>query len=65
MDCIWLVVDRDGHSTLVSELTLVKVDVRLAPSWYKQVMSAWPRYSVGHSKVLGLALQDYIRRHGR
>jgi hypothetical protein len=63
MNCIWLVIDHDGRSMLPSELTLVKVDVRLAPSWYKEKMSEWPKYSVRHSEVLGLALQDYLQKH--
>jgi hypothetical protein len=66
MNHLWLVVDRDGRSTLPSELMLVKVDVRLAPSWHNQKMSEWPKYSVRHSEVLGLALQDYLqKRDGR
>lgn len=63
MNCIWLVVDRDGRSMLPSELTLVKVNVRLAPSWYKQSVAEWPRHSVQHSEILGLALQDYLQKH--
>ena len=63
MNCLWLVVDQNGLSMLPSELLIVKVDVMLTPSWYKQPMSEWPKYSVRHTEVLGLALQDYIQKH--
>jgi hypothetical protein len=62
-DTVWLVSDDGAHLWLPSELMLYKLDLRLAPEWYKQRPSEWPKYAVKHQEVVGLALQSYTQKH--
>jgi hypothetical protein len=62
-DCVWFAVDKNGDGVLLSELMLVRLDLRLAPDWYRQQMAQWPRDAIKHIEVLGLALQSYTQKH--
>jgi hypothetical protein len=62
-DTIWLVSDDGDGLWLPSKLMLYKLDLRLAPDWYKQRPSDWPKHAVRHRETLGVALMTYTRKY--
>jgi hypothetical protein len=61
-DCIWLVSNGGDGLWSPGELMLYRVNLRLAPDWFKQRPVEWPRHAIVFEESLGLTLDRFTRK---